>query len=84
MSSPSPKGVSGGFVDSLKPYPYDPDRAKSLLREAGYPNGFTVNFKAPNGRYLQDKQVAEDEEGEEGTALKKKRALAEQGPEGGW
>jgi len=59
MSSPSPKGVAGGFVDSLKPYPYDPENAKSLLKEAGFPDGFSVNFKAPNGRYLQDKQVAE-------------------------
>ena len=54
MSSPSPKGVSGGFVESLRPYLYDSQRAKSLLREAGFPNGFTVNFKAPHGRYLYD------------------------------
>jgi len=59
MSSPFPKGVKGGYVDALKPYPYDPDKAKSLLTSAGYPDGFTVNFKAPNGRYLQDKQIAE-------------------------
>lgn len=59
MSSPFPKGVAGGYVEALKPYPYDPDRAKALLREAGYPDGFQVAFKAPNGRYLQDKQVAE-------------------------
>ena len=59
MSSPSPRGVAGGYVEGLQPYPYDPDRAKSLLREAGFPDGFSLSFKAPNGRYLQDKQVAE-------------------------
>jgi len=59
MASPFPKGVAGGFVDGLPAYTYDPERAKSLLASAGFPDGFTVNFKAPDGRYLQDKQVAE-------------------------
>jgi len=59
MVSPFPKGVAGGFVEGLPQYTYDPEKAKSLLREAGMPDGFTVNFKAPDGRYLQDKQVAE-------------------------
>jgi peptide/nickel transport system substrate-binding protein len=59
MVSPFPKGVAGGYVEGLPPYTYDPDRAKSLLAQAGYPDGFSVSFKAPDGRYLQDKQVAE-------------------------
>jgi peptide/nickel transport system substrate-binding protein len=59
MSSPFAKGVAGGYVEGLQPYPYDPDKAKALLAQAGYPDGFSVSFKAPDGRYLQDKQVAE-------------------------
>jgi peptide/nickel transport system substrate-binding protein len=59
MSSPFPKGVAGGFVESLKQYPYDPDKAKALLAQAGYPDGFSFNFNGPDGRYLQDKAVAE-------------------------
>src|SRR4030095_5653898 len=32
------------FVDVSKRVPYDPAKAKKLLAEAGYPNGFDVTF----------------------------------------
>jgi len=40
-------------------YNYDLEKAKQLLAEAGYPNGFEMTLHASKGRYLQDGEVAE-------------------------
>jgi peptide/nickel transport system substrate-binding protein len=48
-----------GFNPELEDYPYDPAKAKALLAEAGYPDGFEITFKFPTGRYAQDREVSE-------------------------
>jgi peptide/nickel transport system substrate-binding protein len=48
-----------GYDPSLKPYTYDPARAKKLLAEAGFGGGLKLVFNTPNGRYLLDKEVSE-------------------------
>jgi len=48
-----------GVSPKLKPEPYDPDGAKKLLAEAGYPDGFGLTIHAPNNRYVNDEQIAQ-------------------------
>jgi glutathione transport system substrate-binding protein len=71
IPGPVPRGASG-----YAPIPglaYDPDRAKRLLAEAGYPHGFEATLVTVKGRYLKDfelAQVIQQQLGEVGVQLK--------------
>jgi peptide/nickel transport system substrate-binding protein len=47
-----------GFNKNVGPYPYDPQKARSLLKEAGA-TGITVEIIGTSGRWLKDREVVE-------------------------
>jgi len=60
-----PTGVANppfvnGWTEELDRYEQpDPERAKALLAEAGYPDGFSVDLNCPNDRYINDEAICQ-------------------------
>lgn len=52
-------GVHGYEAALDKRLPYDPEAAKKLLADAGYPNGFEVAMNCPNDRYVNDARICQ-------------------------
>lgn len=47
------------YDENLEPkYDYDPQKAKQMLADAGYPDGFDVDFYTPVDHYVKDKDVS--------------------------
>ena len=57
-----------GHDPKIEPRGYDLDKAKALLAEAGYPNGFETQLLGPTGRYMKDREVMEAIAGQLGRA----------------
>ena len=53
--------VSGdvGYDDAVEPYAYDPQKAKDLLAEAGFGDGFSIGMACPSDAYTNFSEVCE-------------------------
>lgn len=62
LSNPSgvmaPSFVNGYTKDMGVYQKADVNKAKALLKEAGYPDGFTITLHSPNDRYVNDEAIS--------------------------
>lgn len=65
LSTPSGQYVPAshvGYVEGLdfhEKYPFDVEKAKELMKEAGVEGGFTLTLDATNNRYVNDSRIAQ-------------------------
>lgn len=48
-----------GYNPNLKRYPYDPKKARELLKKAGHPNGVDVKLHFSPGKYEKDTELVQ-------------------------
>lgn len=48
-----------GYVESLPPLDYDPDKVQDLLTQAGYPDGVELPIYCPSGAYPKDRELCD-------------------------
>jgi peptide/nickel transport system substrate-binding protein len=53
-------GVNGHTPDIDTPLKPDPEKARKLLADAGYPNGFEFTLACPNNRYVNDEEICQN------------------------
>jgi peptide/nickel transport system substrate-binding protein len=54
-----PEQVQGFAREEDVRLPFDAARARALLTEAGYPNGFEITLDCSNNRYINDEQICQ-------------------------
>jgi peptide/nickel transport system substrate-binding protein len=63
QANPAPgfvvEGNLGYDEETMQPYPYNPERARDLLAEAGYPDGFEISMGCPADGYININEVCQ-------------------------